>query len=271
MPDLHFYLDDSGTRNPDRNAGCDFDPDRPDWFALGGILLKEEDEELARELYSAFCEEWGINYPLHSSDIRFRKGNFEWLKHVSTGEFERFHESISQMLISMPVHGIACVIDRPGYNHRYLERYGRDRWSLCKTAFSVVVERAAKAAITDDRRLRIYPERADKQADRWLKGYFEGLRTEGMPFASATSDKYAPLTQSVLQHTLREFRPKFKSSPLVQIADLYLYPMCRAGYGQYLPYSILMENGKLIDCSLPPDSQASLGIKYSCFELVTGR
>jgi nicotinamide riboside kinase len=46
------------------------------------------------------------------------------------GEAERqaFYESLYQMMKAAPVIGLACVIDRPGYNHRYLEKYGRDRW-----------------------------------------------------------------------------------------------------------------------------------------------
>lgn len=47
-----------------------------------------------------------------------------------------------------PVIGLACVIDWPGYNKRYAEKYAENRWMLCKTAFSVVVERAAKFAIS---------------------------------------------------------------------------------------------------------------------------
>ncbi|MEM6477179.1 MAG: DUF3800 domain-containing protein [Pseudomonadota bacterium] len=268
MSDLHLYLDDSGTRNPDRNGGCDYDPERHDWFALGGIMVRSEDDAPTRQMYAEFCEKWGITYPLHSSDIRFQKGNFDWLKRVSISQLEQFHDALGSMLIEMPVTGIACVIDRPGYNERYLQKYGRDRWSLCKTAFSVLVERAAKVAIAEERRLRIFPERADKHADRWLKGYFDSLRAKGMPFASSTSGKYAPLSQPVLHHTLREFRLKYKSSPLVQIADLYLYPMCRAGYGPYRPHSLLTKHGKLVDCHLSEADKSMLGIKYSCFDLV---
>lgn len=230
--------------------------------------MREEDEQVARQARADFCARWGITYPLHSTDIRFRKANFEWLKSITIQQFERFHGDLAEMLVTMPIEGIACVIDRPGYNHRYLEKYGRDRWSLCKTAFSVVVERSAKVAISEGRRLRVFPERADKQADRWLKGYFNALRDTGMPFAAASSEKYGPLKQADLTHVLREFRPKFKSSPMVQIADLLLYPMCKGGYGEYLPHQILIESGKLIDCRLSQEECAALGIKYSCFDLV---
>jgi hypothetical protein len=268
MRELRFYIDDSGTRSPDRRQR-DPKPDiRNDWFALGGVLVKEEDEAEARELRSEFCERWGIDYPLHSSDIRFKTNDFGWLKQTHPKEQERFYSELEQMILAMPVLGLACVIDRPGYNHRYLEKYGRQRWSLCKTAFSVLVERSVKLAIKEGRRLRVLPERADPGSDAKLKGYYEALRSNGMPFERGGDAKYSPLAALDFQRTLLEFRPKFKSSPMVQIADLYLYPICRNGYRPYRPFEALSGAGKLIDCVLPDEDVGVLGIKYSCFDLV---
>ncbi|KZX52335.1 hypothetical protein A3711_08560 [Erythrobacter sp. HI00D59] len=172
------------------------------------------------------------------------------------------------MLASVPVLGLACTIDRPGYNQRYFEKYGRERWSLCKTAFSVIVERAVKRARSDTRKLRIYAERADKDSDSKLRQYYEELRAEGMPFAGGGDAKYHPLSQPELKETLREFRLKYKSSPMVQLADLYLYPMCRNGYEPYRPFKEFQDANRLIDCELSADERPALGIKYSCFDLV---
>lgn len=269
MADLLLFLDDSGTRNPDKSDGRPAGSDHPDWFALGGVLLKSEDEAQCRAAHAGFCARWGIAYPLHSSDIRFRKNQFDWLGRLSVAEFDRFHSDLQDVLVSLPMHGIACVIDRPGYNARYLEKYGRSRWSLCKTAFSVVVERAAKLAIRDGRGLRVMPERADRKSDQWLRQYFDGLRRDGMPFDGTNSHKYGPLAGPDLQSTLREFRLKYKSSPMVQFADLYLYPLCRGGYADYAPHRILQQHGKVIDCVLGDGEVASLGVKYSCFDLVS--
>ena len=61
-----------------------------------------------------------------------------------------------------PVIGIACVIDHLGYNARYAAQYLENRWMLCKTAFSVVVERAAKFAVGQGQRLRVMPEKCNK-------------------------------------------------------------------------------------------------------------
>ena len=42
-----LYLDDSGTRRPTNKPGKKAEHGY-DWFALGGVLLREEDEEPAR-------------------------------------------------------------------------------------------------------------------------------------------------------------------------------------------------------------------------------
>jgi hypothetical protein len=53
---------------------------------------------------------------------------------------------------------------------------------------------------------------------------------------------------------------------MLQIADLILYPMAKAGYEPtYRPYVDLMAAGKVIDALLPPSDRPSLGVKYSCF------
>jgi hypothetical protein len=267
VSDTIFYIDDSGTRHPDKNPEGQ-QKAVGDWFALGGILVDSDDEQHLRDLHAAFCDSWGIDYPLHSSDIRFQKNDFEWLKDLDKEGENRFYSELEQLLITAPVLGLACVIDRPGYNARYREKYGRQRWSLCKTAFSVIAERAAKRAISNGKRLRAYPERSDPDSERKLRGYYDDLREHGMPFREGGDPKYAPLSKAELEHTLREFRLKYKSSPPMQIGDLYLYPICRGGYVKYKPLETLRANGKLIDGTLPEEDLSKLGIKYSCFELV---
>lgn len=266
MNELIFYVDDSGTRSPDRKKLKD--PPKRDWFGLGGVLIRKEDEQQARDVREEFCAAWNINYPLHSENIRFKTGDFNWLKELEGAEQNRFYRSLGAMLTSLPVRGLACTIDRPGYNHRYYDKYGRERWSLCKTAFSVIVERAVKWARIEDRKLRIYAERADKDSDSKLRQYYQELRTQGMPFTGGGDVKYKPLSQPDLHETLREFRLKFKSSPMVQLADLYLYPMCRNGYEAYRPYDEFRAAGRLVNCELDDTELPALGIKYSCFDLV---
>ncbi len=109
----------------------------------------------------------------------------------------------------------------------------------------------------------------DKTADKHIRGYYSDLREKGMPFAADSSAKYAPLSAEELADTLYDLDFKKKSSPMVQIADLYLYPMARGGYqAEYPPHVTLKENEKLIDSYLDAEDIPHLGIKYSCFDLV---
>ena len=174
---LSLYLDDSGTRNPDRKV-----PEQlqfRDWFTLGGYTVNEENEGVVRTAHADFCDGWKIKYPLHSYDIRAQTENFAWLGKIEERERTRFMRQISSMLMNIPVFGHACVIDRPGYNHRYREKYGRQTWMLCQTAFSVVCEIAAKQAIRDGRKLRVYVEEGDKSADDRIRGRLRGPPKRG--------------------------------------------------------------------------------------------
>lgn len=261
-----LYLDDSGTRNPDRKTQQrQFD----DWFAVGGILINEEDENKARDLHDSFCEKWGITYPLHSCEIRSRQHNFSWLGSLDKNSFEEFMRELTDLIVGIPAQGHACVIDRPGYAKRYQEKYGRQTWMLCKTAFTVICERAAKIARAKGRKLRIFPERSGRREDSLIQDYYNELRTKGMPFSGDTSSKYQPLSAEELKDTLYSLKFKAKSSALAQLADLYLYPIARGGYEMgYRPYTILRAHKKLIDDELDDETRNIIGIKYSCFEHV---
>jgi hypothetical protein len=151
------------------------------------------------------------------------------------------------------------VIDRPGYNRRYLSLYG----------LSVSVERAAKLARREGYKLKVFVERSDKITDDRMEQYYDELRRAGMPFDGSTSGRYAPLTATQFAETLYEFRTKDKGSPMMQVADLCLWPICMGGYDPTnRPYTLLRRCGKLIDSRLAPDDVPMLGIKYSCWELV---
>jgi protein associated with RNAse G/E len=264
---MSLYLDDSGTRNPDQRVPEAFM--YKDWFTLGGYIANEEEEGIIRTAHANFCERWKIDYPLHSYDIRSKTENFTWLSALDDHEYNRFMRELSEMLLTIPVIGFACVVDRPGYNKRYRKKYGRQTWMLCRTAFAVVVERAAKYATKSKCRLRVYVEEGDKTADAMIREYYRSLRSDGMPFAAESSAKYASLSATELAYTLYDLDFKAKSSPLAQIADLYAYPIARGGYDpEYRPYTQLWERNKLIDCLLSEEEISYLGMKYSCFELV---
>lgn len=269
MPTLNFYMDDSGTRKPDRVPTV-FDPARPNHFDLGGILISEDDEEQARAAHAALCERWSITYPLHSVDMRHATKNFNWLRRDSP-EYQPFMNDLRQMLVSVPVTALACVIDRPGYDARYREKYRRNQWRLCRTAFTIAVERAVKHARRLGCKLRVFPERSSRDDERRIAQYYRELRQQGAPFDPATSNPYAPLIAAECAATLVELRFKFKSSPMAQLADLYLWPILWERYRPgYRPYRGFHAAGRLIKCVLDAVDVKACGTKYSCFELVDG-
>ena len=54
---------------------------------------------------------------------------------------------------------------------------------------------------------------------------------------------------------------------MIQIADLILYPIAKAGYDpSYDPYRKLKDHGKLIDCYFREEEIPYRGIKYGCFD-----
>jgi len=264
---LNFYMDDSGTRTPNRKPLA-FNPRARNFFALGGVLINEEDEGAARKAYDDFRERWRLDYPLHSVEIRHRSVRFSWLKR-ETEEYERFMRDLTRLLTSINVLGLACVIDRPGYDARYREKYGRRQWHLCQTAFCIAVERAAKFARRHGRKLRVMPERSCRADERRLASYYDALKTSGPPFKKESSSTYAPLSAAEFSETLHEIRFKSKSSPLEQIADLFLWPLVLSAYGESNRACVtLRDAGRFIESRLPPDDLDICGSKRSCFELV---
>lgn len=266
---INFYMDDSGTRHPDRKPGRT-PAHQYDYFALGGVLVADDGENAVRKAYADFCNEWEITHPLHSSEIRARAHRFAWIGKLEKEVQERFYQQLFDLLLEADCIGLACVVDRPGYNARYKERYREDRWLLCKTAFCIAVERATKYAMRQRARLRVLPERSNKKDDDRLRLYYRELRSHGSPFDSDNERQYRPLNAGDYAQTLRELRFKKKSSPLAQLADLYLWPMAMGGYHpENRPFAGLCKKGKLMDqqCEDPTVE----GIKYSCFELVEKR
>ncbi len=115
---INFYLDESGSKCPDRNPKDQLPDHGYDFFAFGGVLLKDEDQDQARQLHKNFCDDWNINYPLHSTDIRNCAKKFHWLN-FDTKKRNKFLGELSDLVVQIPAIGIACTIDRPGYNHRF--------------------------------------------------------------------------------------------------------------------------------------------------------
>ena len=70
-----FYIDDSGTRHPDHKAKEA--QHGHDWFALGGILIDDDNIQSANAEIDAFRTRWPqlADAPLHSSEIRGQHKN----------------------------------------------------------------------------------------------------------------------------------------------------------------------------------------------------
>ena len=261
----YLYFDDTGNRNPGAHLHK-LTPRRDgmDCFGLGGILIKEEDIDELLQKHKQFCYEWKINYPLHSTKIRGCRGEFTWLKYERG---EQFLPALQDFLLSLPVVGIACVVDRPGYIARYQDEYPDDLWLMCKTTFCILSERAAKFADENGRNLEVYFEESERNEDRNIIQYMRDLKREGNQFDQRHSGSYSPLTAEEYRRiVLGEPSRRTKKSPQVQIADLVLYPMAKGGYDpDYYPYKKLKEAGKLIDCLVADEDVWVRGIKYSCF------
>jgi hypothetical protein len=268
MPnELHFYIDDSGSRDPDRSPK---DKSFPDWFALGGVIVHADEKDHVDAAIIDFRASWPQigDRPLRSYDIRNQTNGFNWLKALSEPERNRFYNELTDLILGLPITLLACVVDRPGYNARYYTEYGLRRWTLCRTAFSIVIERAAKLAIHRGARMRVYLERTDIPTETRFKQYYEELRKKAAPFDALRSAKYGPLDAASMHKTLFEFKVKTKESLLMQLADLVLWPMCKGGYDQsFRVYRQLAEAGKLMDFHCTAENSLQ-GIKYSCFPAV---
>ncbi|MGF1608095.1 MAG: DUF3800 domain-containing protein [Kiloniellales bacterium] len=192
MNKYHLYFDDSGSRDPDKSLMAEGErEDRMDCFALGGVLIREEEVDQVYAAYKTFCAEHSITYPLHSWAIRGGRGKFAWLKKPERAGI--FLSALEEFLLSLPIVTIACVVNRPGYVARYRDRYRERLWFMCKTAFSILTERAAKFVDEQEGKLEIYFETTGKKEDKDLVTYMRSLKTEGPPFSSETSAGYTPL------------------------------------------------------------------------------
>ena len=262
----YLYIDDSGSRFPDKQESLR--NDRMDYFALGGILIEEKDKQILQKKYLEFCKKWDITYPLHSNEIRGMRDNFVWLEKNGSKNKENFLNDLEEFLVSIPVIGFAAVIHRPGYNSRYKEKYGDKRWLMCKTAYTVLVERVAKYVSAQGGTFEVRFEEVGKKEDYSLLEYAKEMKAKGHPFNPTTAQKYAPLgCDDYKKVIIGDPCRKKKTNLYIQIADLYLYPMVKRKYDPlYRPWSVFFERRTVIDAHIPKEEYEFLGIKYSCFD-----
>lgn len=260
-------FDDTGSRDLADKAPT-ARQDGMDCFGLGGVLMLEEDVPSIVQAHKQFCLQWKLDYPLHSSSIRGRRGRFGWLSQPEESGY--FIPELHQFLMSLPVVAIGAIIDRPGYFQRYRRAHRDGLWNMDKTAFCILIERAAKYADSQSRKLEVFFEQTGKREDRAIKQYMRELKQVGSPFSSGSMSEYDPLTaEDYRRIVLGEPRERTKKMATIQVADLMLYPIAKGGYDpDYRPYKELRAANMLIDDLIPEALRETCGIKYSCFENV---
>lgn len=266
MTRLVYYMDETGNRHPDKRSTQE--RTGRDWFGLGGYLLKNDDKVAVRELHRQFCDEWRIQHPFHMTDMQAARKKFSWLGRLSDKERSRFWEEYKDMISSIPALGTGCIISRPGYVARgYLKDFPDSKWLLCRSAFDITVERAAKYAQHLGVKLDVVFE-ADGPINDTMKGYFRNLKENGLDFDGANSAKYSPMTQQEFAATLGTIEYKAKASPYLQFADSYIYAIARQKYDRhYGVYCRLRDRKRIINFALgDADMIRSMGIKYYCFD-----
>ncbi len=257
-----LFLDDSGSPKPNLK-------DPLPYFAIGGILVKRQDELIIQSAVKKFKENWNISpeYPLHGNEIRSKKKGFAWLGKLDQQEYNRFMDDLTELIITSPIIVHACVVSRSGYHQRYLEMYDENTWEMMKSAFSIIIERCAKYVDRKNGKIMVYYEKMGKKEDRLIEQYFEEMRTSGHPFNSDNAEKYLPLSSIELSSLLRGIEGKSKSRNELQLADLCLYPIVKSKENPNNKALIAMKkNNLIIDCLLKQEEIETLGIKYYCFD-----
>ncbi|MBY3333923.1 DUF3800 domain-containing protein [Rhizobium laguerreae] len=263
MASFTLYLDETGARHPDRASGL---PARSDWFAMGGILVRQEDKAEAKQRRDDIAGKWGVTSPFHMTDMINERSKFSWLGRLTQRERDSFWAEYREFLADVPVIGIGCVIDRAGYAARGYVKKHEDRWLLCRSAFDIVVERSVKYAISQGRQLNVVFE-ADVAMNSIIESYFRNLKENGLEFDKSNSGKYQPLSREDFQLTLTSIENRPKENRILQIADSYIYAIARRGYDKKFDvYRRLIDAKRVIDCLLTKDEVPALGVKYYCFD-----
>ncbi|MEZ4200512.1 MAG: DUF3800 domain-containing protein [Candidatus Paceibacterota bacterium] len=266
-PDRYtLYIDESGIRYPQHKVMPR--EDGMDWFSWGGVLVRKQDEQEIVDKYKKFCEKWEITYPLHSSEIRGKRDKFGWLRDDETKTAEFFND-LNDFLTGISVIGFGVVVSRPGYNKKFREKYGNQRWELCKTTHPILMERVVRYLIanSDNPKLKVVFEGASGSDNKKVVNYGMALKDSGHPFDKNNAEKYSPLPCEIFQElVVGRPEPGTKSNIFLQIADLYVYPMSKFIYDpNYLAWHELYKAGRLIDSVLEPEEIYLKGVKYYCF------
>lgn len=257
-----FYIDESGSPKPNPK-------DNTSYFAVGGVLVKQDDESFIEEEIQDFKKRWHIDpkVALHGNEIRSRKKNFAWLGLETQEVQNNFMNDLTHTITALPITVHACVVSRQGYLNRYFERYGQDTWEMMKSSVSILLERISKYISAENGEVMVFFEKAGKREDHLITSYFNDLRSKGLPFNPQTSGKYKPLYADEIKKTLVGIDGKYKGNLIMQVSDLCLYPVARARENPNdKAFVALSKNNRLINCLLDSEEINMIGIKYYCYD-----
>lgn len=262
-----FYLDESGSQKPSPK-------DKTPFFAMGGILLKRESEDVIKNAVVQFKERWypklqitDITIPLHYTDIRSKKKNFRELNNFSDEELGEFFQSLNQMAINSPVVIHACVVSRSGYLKRFEPVHGTKTWEMMRSSFYILIERAAKYVKHKNGRMKVYFEEIGGKENKKIKEYYEELKTNGVPFSSSTSSQYNPLSAKDFSNILAGIEYKQKNNLILQLADFCLHPIADVKkHPTNRAYQAFKNGNIIVDNQLSPNLITEMGIKYYCYQ-----
>lgn len=259
MTSFTLYLDDSGSPKPNIK-------DSTPHFALGGILVNDEDQQEIITMIREFKNRWGISYdiPLHAVEIRSKKNKFSFLNGKSQAELDKFFADITELIVKAPFLVQACVISRQGYLDRYSEIYGDKTWNMLKTALCIVLERSLKYVLAQQGELRIVFEKIGRREDRLITSIFYDYRSNGNPFDVNRSQLYNPLDTQIIESRLLSIQGSSKKNELLQLADLCLFPVaCSKTQSNNRAFNTIIEARKLIDYHVLDTTTE--GIKFYCY------
>lgn len=240
-------------------------------FALGGIIVKRDDEAAIRDALRTFRRKWNIkdDVPLHGSEIRSNTERFAWLGALPSDEIIAFKTEIRDLAIALPLVIHACVIHRENYYDRY-RRYGRKTWKFRTSAAAILLERSCKVVKhLSGKKLTVYFEMTGSSEDHLLRMAYDSLRKKGHPFDKTNAAPYEPLSGDDLAAMLPEqLFADNKSNLMLQLADQCLYPIAIARESEVRArtYNMLTSAGRTADSLLSSGLPEHAAIKYYCYD-----
>lgn len=117
------------------------------------------------------------------------------------------------------------------------------------------------------RKLKVWLEEHGKAEGRARLEHSADLKRDAMPFDQRPSGRYHPPGSDGFAEVLISCTRQQKSSPMIQIAGLMLFPVCRGCHDrEHRAYQTPARARPLIAHPLRPDGEDIRGIRYSCLD-----